>query len=141
MGVPEKILCIVVTIIAVVFIYKYMKEKQRNSMIEVLRESNKKGTVLVMFIDFLTRNEIYTEFMSNFNCSKSARKRFTKESCSLESYCNSVKKDDFIKSAFDWSSSEEQQEFWNEMDLRWKRYIADHNTVDVEEVTQRIIEG
>lgn len=74
------------------------------------------------FIHFLKQNNVYEQYMFNFNNIDGInfRKKYRKEYASIKSFFLFSKKKYYVYNAFLWESTKEGYNFWNNLQIKWE---------------------
>jgi len=89
--------------------YKYLVDLIENGL--VLSNAN--------FIEFLTDNNSYHIFIRNMK----EYQKLTTNWTTLFSFCDEIKKKDYILTAFIWKNSKEDEGYWSDLNDKWMEYI------------------
>ena len=78
------------------------------------------NTAKQLFIQFLKENNIYEQYMYNFNKREESRnKAYPKNQ-----FFSKVRREQYINYAFTWSITPEGWSYWNKFHEKWNNYTA-----------------
>ena len=75
-----------------------------------------------LFIKFLKDNNIYEQFMFNFN----KREEHRNNAIPKNQFFSKTKRKQYINYAFTWSHTKEGWTYWNKFHEKWTNYITTH---------------
>lgn len=74
-------------------------------------------TIKQYFFHFLKQNNVYEQYMNNFN----KREKHRNEICPKNQFLSKSEPVNFIDRAFTYSRTKEGHEFWFNLSVKWKR--------------------
>lgn len=79
------------------------------------------------FIHFLKQNNIYEQFMFNFNNRKKlSTNKFYQDNITFKHFIQHINIQDYIVLAFAWNNTKEGRDFWSETSIKWYRTISNY---------------